>query len=237
MGIKIRQVVPVTGDFLLDEETMGYNGRYLLPDTVVELAQIPEGRASIESEYDEAINAAQVVRLCKTLAADCDGIFVDCFGDPGVRAVREWTDIPVFGGFEPAVHLALGLGDKVGIVTVLKNVIPMIEGAVARARLTERVISVRSVNIPVADLEEKEKLTKALIAESLKAIEEDHVAVIVLGCTGMVGVAEAVEAGLLEAGYDLPVIEAAQAALALTELYARMGLRPSKLTYMRPPEK
>lgn len=38
-------------------------------------------------------------------------------------------------------------------------------------------------------------------------------------------------------GYDVPVLEAAQCAVALTELYARMGLYQSRQTYMPPPEK
>lgn len=236
--MKIKQIVPVTGDFLLDEETMAYNAKYLDPDTTVEVCQITEGQLSIESEFDEAINSAQVVKLCKEVGtADCDGIFVDCFGDPGVRGARECLDIPVFGGFEPAIHIGLGLGDKLGIVTVLKNVIPMIEGAVAKARLTERVVSIRSVDIPVADLEDKALLISHLTKESIRAIEEDGAAVIVLGCTGMVDVAEAVRENLLKKGYDLPVIEAAQAALNTIEMYAKMGLKPSRMTYMTPPEK
>ena len=169
--MKIKQIVPVTGDFLLDEETMAYNAKYLDPDTTVEVCQITEGQLSIESEFDEAINSAQVVKLCKEVGtADCDGIFVDCFGDPGVRGARECLDIPVFGGFEPAIHIGLGLGDKLGIVTVLKNVIPMIEGAVAKARLTERVVSIRSVDIPVADLEDKALLISHLTKESILSL-------------------------------------------------------------------
>lgn len=238
MGLKIKQVVPITEDFLLDEVTRTYISKYLKPDTEVEMAQITDGSASIEGEYDEVLSAPHVVALCKEAEKEgCDGIFVDCFGDPGVRAARECVDIPVFGGFEPAVHLALGLSDKIGIVTVLENVIPMIEGSIARAHLTQRVVSVRSVDMPVLELDDNEKLTANLIEESLHAIEDDKVGAIILGCTGMVGVAENVQKALFHAGYDVPVIEAAQAALNMVELYARMGLRHSRRTYMKPREK
>lgn len=238
MSIKIKQVVPVTGDFLLDEATQDYISRYLSPDTAVDVEIIPEGQYSIESEYDEAVNAPQVVKLCQKAAAEgYDGIYVDCFGDPGVRAARECVDIPVFGGFEPAMLIAMGLGDRVGIVTVLKNVIPMIEGNIAKAHLEGRVTKVRAVNMPVADLEDTEKLIKNLLPECLKAIEEDGASVLVLGCTGMIDVSESVQAALKERGYDVPVVEAAQAALNTIEMYAKMNLKQSGLTYMRPPEK
>ncbi|MGN0732551.1 MAG: aspartate/glutamate racemase family protein [Emergencia sp.] len=238
MSIKLKQVVPVTGDFLLDDETIRYNCKYLNKDTSVEILQIAEGQLSIESEYDEAINAAQVVRLCKKAAEeDCDGIFVDCFGDPGVRGAREITDVPVFGGFEPAIHIALGLGDRIGIVTVLENVIPLIEGGIAKSHLGERVVSVRSVDIPVADLEKKDVLAHHIVDEAIEMIKHERVSVIVLGCTGMIDVAETVECRLEQMGYEIPVVEAAQAALNMLEMYAKMGLKHSRITYMKPPQK
>ena len=92
--------------------------------------QIERGSVTIECEYDEAFSAPEVIKLAIAEAGKggVDGVFVNCFGDPGVRAVREVLSVPVFGGFEPAIYLALGLGDTVGIVTVLKNVVPMIRG-------------------------------------------------------------------------------------------------------------
>ena len=42
---------------------------------------------------------------------------------------------------------------------------------------------------------------------------------------------------LLQKGYEIPVIEAAQAAVMLLELEARMRLKQSRITYMRPPER
>ncbi len=238
MPIKIKQVVPVTGDFLLDQATRDYIGKYLDLDTVVDVEVIPEGQYSIESEYDEVVNAPQVVKLCKKAAAEgYDGIFVDCFGDPGVRAARECVDIPVFGGFEPAMLTALGLGDKVGIVTVLENVIPLIEGNIAKAHLGERTTKVRAVNMPVGDLEDTGKLIEHLVPECRRAIEEDGATVLVLGCTGMIDVAETVQQKLLAEGFDVPIVEAAQAALSTIEMYAKMKLRHSRLTYMAPPEK
>lgn len=237
MQIRIKQVVPVTGDFLLDQATRDYIGKYLDSDTVVDVDVIPEGQYSIESEYDEAVNAPQVVKLCQKAAAEgYDGIYVDCFGDPGVRAARECVDIPVFGGFEPAMLVALGLGDKVGIVTVLANVIPMIEGNIAKAHLDGRTTKVRAVNMPVADLVDTEKLIVHLLPECIKSIG-DGATVIVLGCTGMIDVSETVQAKLLESGFDVSVVEAAQAALNTVEMYAKMKLRHSGLTYMAPPEK
>ena len=232
-------LLPVTAPGILTQEMMEDMGRYLTGDTRLIHRQIPDGSITIECEYDEIFSAPAVAKLAEKTASEemLSGVFVNCFGDPGVRAVREKLKLPVFGGFEPASYLALGLGDAVGIVTVLKNVVPMIRGAISRLGLERRVISVRTLDMPVLELQDREKLMANLCASCVEAIEKDGVEVLVMGCTGIVGVREEMTGRLQERGYDVPVLEAAQCAVTLTELYARMGLYPSRLTYMDPPEK
>ena len=58
-----------------------------------------------------------------------------------------------------------------------------------------------------------------------------------LGCTGMVDVAEDVKSGLYDLGYDVPIVEAAHSAVMMLEMYAKMGLKHSRLTYLKPTEK
>ena len=119
----------------------------------------------------------------------------------------------------------------------MKNVVPLIEGNVAKAHFDGRVCCVRCVDIPVLDLQNHEKVVAALVRESLKAIREDGAQAISLGCTAMIDVAEDVQAALKSQGYEIPVIEAAQAAVMLLEVEAKMHLLQSRITYMRPPKK
>jgi len=237
MGLKIRNIIPVTGD-VITPEMVEYIRKYLSPDTELSSVQIKVGPPSIECAYDEAICAPDVLRLCKEAEADgCDAIFINCYGDPAVRAAREYVNIPVFGGFEPSLFLCMGLADNIAIITVMNNVLPMLEGNVAKAHIDGRVCCVRSIDIPVEDLQQHDKVVEALFQESMKAIHEDGAQAISLGCTAMVDVAEDVHALLKKSGYEIPVIEAAQAAVMLLELEARMHLLQSRITYMRPPER
>lgn len=237
--LTLLDIVPVTAPGILAPDMMEDMARYLMDTTQVIHRQIKEGPVTIECEYDEAYSAPQVVSLAvaEAQAQKAHGVFVNCFGDPGVRATREKLKVPVFGGFEPAIYLGLGLGDTLGIVTVLKNVVPMINGAIARAGLEKRVVSVRTLNLSVLELQDREKMMENLYLECKKAIEEDGVSVLVMGCTGIIGVTEEMSRRLGADGYDVPVLEAAQCAMMLTELYARMGLYQSRQTYMEPPEK
>ena len=231
--MRILNIVPCNADvFTPDMEA--YLRTHLGEETVIESVRLQEGKPSIEGEYDEMVNTPHVVELAiRGEKNGCDAVFINCFGDPGVRAARECVDIPVFGGFEPAVLLALGLGDRIGIVTV----VPLIRRNVAAAQLDGRIVTARNVGIPVLALKSTGDLSAAIAAEAKKAVVENNVEVIVLGCTGMVDVAEEVKRLLKDDCFDIPVIEAAKSAVMMLELYVKMGLKHSRLTYLPPAEK
>jgi len=230
--MKLLHLVPVTAD-VITPEIEAYMRKYLSTDTVMVSDHITEGPVTIESAYDEALAQPSIIEHCIQAEKDgYDGIFISCFADPGVRAARECVNIPVFGGFEPAIHIALGLTDKIGIVTTLKEVVSQFSCEIAAAHLDSRVPVIRNMNIPVLEIMNHDRLCVSLVEECIKAIKLDGVGGIVLGCTGMIDVAETVRTKLLEAGYDIPVIEPAQAAVMMLELYVKMGLKHSRVTYM-----
>lgn len=230
--MRLLDVNPVMDNSIVDD--LDYIGKFLLPGTHVEIRQVADGPFTIESELDEARAACEVVKVCVQAEKDgFDGIFVNCFGDPGVRAAREVVNIPVFGGFEPVMHLTMGLADKIGVISVVNSVVPMIRGNVARAGLEKRVCCIRVIDIPVHEAANPANIAAALTEQSLLALQSNGAEAIVLGCTAMMDVAEKVKANLLNKGYDVPVTEAAQAALTLLETQVRMGLLQSRVTYER----
>ena len=235
--MKILNVIPCNSD-IFTPEMEKYVCRFLSEDTVVDSERLYEGTPSIEGAYDEVINSPYAVDIAKKCEKNgYDAIFMNCFGDPGVAAARECVDVPVFGGYEPAVLVAMGLADKIGIVTVVPNVVEPITRHTAAERFEGRVVSISDIGIPVLELSDHKKLCTAVLNESIKVIKEKGVQAIVLGCTGVVNVTEEVKKALCEEGFDIPVIEAAQSALMMLELYAKMGLSQSRLAYLKPTEK
>lgn len=228
--MKILNLIPVP-ELPIAEEITALMKTYLNEGNELVTVLAAYGPTSIEGEYDEALAAPAILEQCQK-AEDCGGIFINCFGDPAIRAAKEILDIPVVGGFEPAILLSLGLADRIGVVTVLKNVVPMLYGNVAKAHLNERVVSIRVVDIPVLEISAGEKLINSIYEEAKKAIELDRVEAIILGCTGMAGVADMIHNRLLNDGYDVPVIDPTFAAVKLLEVYSQLGLKPSKITYM-----
>ncbi|MGW6456790.1 aspartate/glutamate racemase family protein [Streptomyces sp. NPDC055078] len=235
--MKLTVVVPITDEGFTAQVTEEV-AAWASPDTTIEVRRTVRGPASIESAYDEAFAVAGIVTETEAAARDgADGVFVTCFGDPGVHAAREAVDIPVTGGFEPAVLTALSLGERVGIVTMLPNVVPTVHRMARQHGIAERCRSVRAVNIPVLALHDHDVLLDQLAGEAAEAVAAQEADVIVLGCTGMMGVAAALQTRLERDGVYVPVVDPTGAALAWLHTLVRLGIRHSRTTYFPPPPK
>ena len=206
--------------------------------TEIDVVNLAKGPASVECRYDDAVATPDI--LSKVQEAEREGfdaVIVDCFGDVGVKVAREITNIPVVGAGEASMVFAAALGHHFSVITVLKNLVPILTDAAKVLGVHEKLASVRYIDIPVLEVADKERLKKALYQEMLNAIEKDDAHVLVLGCTGMTGVASDLSRMLKEEGYDVPVIDPSAASLKFAEALVRMGVKQSKITYMQPPEK
>jgi len=236
--MRIRVIVPVTTKefeaMSLEQYSAGAR-----PDTEISVVCVDKGPVSIESRYDEVFAVPDVV--AKTVQAEKDGVaavIVDCMADPGVEAAREMVSIPVVGPAETSMHIAAMLGHKFSVVTVLDSLIPLFDDHVTKAGLARQLASVRAVNIPVLELDDQARLLSALVEQSVKAVREDGAHAIILGCTGMAGLARDVEEGLSREGIvDIPIIDPAILAVKVAEALADLGLSHSKRTYPAPPKK
>jgi allantoin racemase len=203
-------------------------------DVELVVDSIVKGPASIESEYDEVLAGPWIVEKAEWADKNgFDAIIIDCMGDPALEAAREITRIPVVGPCQSSMALASTISDRFTAVTVLKRLIPLFWRNAKRYGFESKMASVRSVEVPVLELDEKRDEVKAiLLEESKKALDEDSADAIILGCTGMVGMARELQEAL-----KVPVIDPAIASLKLAETLVDMKLSHTKLVYPEPPPK
>lgn len=234
--MRIHIVVPITSDSFNDQIVQ--EARSFLGDDIdLEVSCLPYGPASIESFYDEVLAGPAIVsEVVRAEAGGADAVFITCFGDPAVPAARELVDIPVVGGFEPAVATALNLGERFSVVTVLENVVPMISGLASRMGIGGRMATVEVIDTPVLELHDPDILLKNLFEASCRALDAGA-DVLVLGCTGMLGVAAALQAQLESERARVPVVDPTGAGLGMLLTMHSMALKPSRRTYMPPPDK
>ena len=236
--MKIRVIEPVISK-TLEGTSLEELSPIARPDTELSAVSLDAGPASIESTYEAALAAPGVV--AKIVEAEKDGVdavISNCMDDPGVGAGREMVSIPVIGPAETSMHIATMLGHRFSIIGVLEADERPFHDHARKAGLEDRLASVRAINIPVLELADRSKAVRALVEQSVRAVQEDGAHVIIFGCTGMAGMAQEVEEGLKRAGItDVPVIDPAKLAFKIAEALADMGLSHSKRTYPTPPEK
>lgn len=205
----------------------------------IEVVSLSAGPESVEDFLDEVLAGPDTVRLAiEAEKKGFDGVVISCFGNPAFDACRSAISIPVVGAGFASLLVASSLGQRIGIVTVLKETMPSVEQIVKVSGLTN-VVSIRTSSIGVLEIEkDKQKTLSALLRESLAAIEEDRADVICLGCTGMAGMDKALIKELKKRGYLVPVIDPARAAIRWVEMLVRLELSSSKATYkLAPPKK
>ncbi len=209
--------------------------RLAAPGTDVDIVDVPDGPSSIESAYEEYLSVpGTLVHVQEAARQGYAGAIIGCFGDPGLDAARELVEMPVVGPAEASMLLACTLGHRFSVVTVLESVVPSLRHLAHRVGVSEKLASVRAVDIPVLDLaKDRERSITRMIALGRRAVAEDGADALALGCMSM-GFLEAHQTIATEVG--VPVVNPVYAALKMLEALVGAGLRHSKRAYPLPPK-
>jgi allantoin racemase len=122
----------------------------------------------------------------KANALGASAIIIGCFDDTGLHQARDLSECPVIGIGQAAYHLASMAGCRFSVVTTLAVSIPVLTANIEAYGLGRNLARVRASGVPVLSLEtDRENATAQVMAEIGKALHEDEVDCIVLGCAGM----------------------------------------------------
>ncbi|MFH5925283.1 aspartate/glutamate racemase family protein [Roseomonas xinghualingensis] len=147
--------------------------------------------------------------LCVAVQAEAaDAYVIACVSDPGVEAVREVTDRPVFGPFRSAVLAAMARADRFGVIAFVEASKERQRRVLLSLGVEARMAATEALNLPMSALTDPEAPRAALLAAGRRLVAAGSGAV-VLGCAGM-----AAHRAFLEAGIGVPVIEPCAAAAA-----------------------
>ncbi len=237
--MRVRVVVPIytedpnkAREFL--EELTPEVGWALDSGTQLSLRCLRAGPASIECFVDEVMATPYILE--EVVKAEGEGeqaVVINCFGDPALWASREAVRIPVVGAGQAAMVLAGILGESFSIVTVLDKVVPMIKRNARLYGLSNRLASIRWVNVPVLQIEQdRDSAVQRVIREAEVAVEQDGAEVVVLGCTGFSRLAAEVRKEL-----PVPVVDPTLAAIKMAEVLVSRGWSHSKSAFPFPPPK
>ncbi len=170
----------------------------------LDVATLRDGPPAILTWRDWHGVVAPLCRLVET--RDADAYVVACASDPGVEAVRNATDRPVFGVFRCAVAAAVARAERFGIIAIVEASKARHMAALRAMGLEARLAAEIALNVSMAALLDGAAL-QALLIEAAQALVACGAGTVVLGCTGMARHRAAVQAAA-----GVPVIEPCQAA-------------------------
>jgi len=176
----------------------------------IDCVTLKEGPPGIETQQHVDSVVAPMLKLIREQEKDYAAFVIACYSDPGLHSLREATKKPVLGISECGILTALTLGQKFGVIAILKQSIPRHLRYVGALGVTERLAGELPVELGVTELANDAK-TFGRMVEVAKALRDQHGAhVIVMGCAGMARYRKP-----LQDNIGIPVVEPAQAAVAM----------------------
>ena len=184
----------------------------------IETATLKEGPPGIETQQHVDGLIAPLVSFVRKQEKEYDAFVIACYSDPGLHSVREVTRKPVLGIAECGILTALTLGQKFGVIAILKKSIPRHLRYMGALGVMDRLAAELPVELPVLELSD-EKKTFGRMTEVGRALKEQHGAdVVVMGCAGMARYRKP-----LQEAIGIPVVEPTQAAVTMAIGRVRLG--------------
>lgn len=176
------------------------------------------GSPYIASETAYAV-AAHAALECYEKNRGCDAVLLACFGDPGLFALREASNVPVVGLAEASMQEASERAGAFSIVTGGRRWPAILQRLARELGFAPRLASVRPIDLTGGQVfEHPDAAVGLLAAECRAARESDGAATVILGGAGFTGLAGRVA---LESGAE--VIDSVSAGARRVEVLARTG--------------
>src|SRR5882724_7593518 len=130
----------------------------------IDCVTLKKGPPGVETQQHVDGVIPLLVNLVKQKEKQYAAFVIACYSDPGLYSVREATKKPVLGISECGILTALTLGQKFGVIAILKQSIPRHLRYVGALGVSERLAGERPVGLKVVELSD-EKRTYGRMAE------------------------------------------------------------------------
>lgn len=204
-----------------------------LPGTEVHVTSLPEiigGFTHIEFRSYEAMVTRGIIRAARAAARESfDAFVIGCFYDTALDDAREISgDMIVTAPCQSSCEIASTLANRFGIIVGRRKWVHQMQSTVHGHGYGPKLSGFYHVELGVNDFQTDHAHTNRLLTEAgRKAVEEDYVEAVILGCTLEIGFHQKMEAEL-----GVPVIDPSLAALKRAEYAAvlkrQCGWKPSR---------
>jgi allantoin racemase len=152
------------------------------------------GARYISSRAAAAIAGHAALDALAGHVAGCDAVYLACFGDPGLLALREIAKVPVVGMAEASCLEACRRGRRFAIVTGGARWGPMLTEFVGSIGLADRLAAVRTIAPTGSEIAADPDAALAQLAAACTACaNEDGADVVILGGAALAGLAQRIQ--------------------------------------------
>ncbi|HUN67807.1 MAG TPA: aspartate/glutamate racemase family protein [Burkholderiales bacterium] len=176
----------------------------------IDCLTLKEGPPGIETQQHVDGVVAPMLKLMERNEKQYAAFVIACYSDPGLHALREATRKPVLGISECGILTALTLGQKFGVIAILKQSIPRHLRYVGALGVSERFAAERPVGLKVTELSNAKKTFARMVEVGTALRDADRADVVIMGCAGMARYRKP-----LQDAIGIPVVEPTQAAVAM----------------------
>ncbi|MGH8668097.1 MAG: aspartate/glutamate racemase family protein [Burkholderiales bacterium] len=184
----------------------------------IECVTLKEGPRGIETQQDVDGVIQPLIAMVSREDKKFDAFVIACYSDPGLHSVREATKKPVLGISESGILTALTLGQKFGVIAILRQSIPRHLRYVGALGVTDRLAAEVPVGLPVAELADEKKTFGRMVEAGTRLRDEHGADVVVMGCAGMSRYRKP-----LQEEIRIPVVEPTQAAVTMAIGRVQLG--------------
>lgn len=163
----------------------------------------PPGIATQRHVDDAAAHVCQVIEREDNAA---DAFVIACFSDPGFNSAQEITTKPVFGIGASSFSQAILLGERFGIIAILKESTVRQRRAVRIMGLDNRYAGSLPIGFGAEELK-GDQVRDRMIEVGRTLVEKNNADVLIMGCAGMASFQSDIQNAL-----GVPVIDPSQAA-------------------------
>ncbi len=228
--LNIKVIIPSSSD-QMNQPTLSELQKLNLSDVKFDVVNLSNGPAFLMGRYDEHKVITEIIALAQDAEkAGFDGIFISCFYDTAVSLLREIVKIPVVGPLISSVHTAHLISQTYAIITVVESVRLIAIPILREWDLHHHLSGIYIAELALDKLHNRDLLMPELLKCSKTAVHEGAQALI-LGCTGMIGLTEALTTALRKNKIFAPVIDPTTAAIMQLYGLCKQSLTQSPLSY------
>ncbi|MGI9090681.1 MAG: aspartate/glutamate racemase family protein [Gemmatimonadaceae bacterium] len=204
------------------------------PSTELVVSTAAYGVEYIETRFEALVAAGAVAEIIAEHKGQVDGVVVAAFGDPGMPALKELTDVPVVGITEAALCAAALQGQRFSIIAISDRITAWYRDCVERFGFGGRLASIRSIKQALGGIGTVQEDFRATLVElAVEAVAEDGADVIILAGAPLAGLARQVRGEI-----PVPVVDGIGAGVRLTEALVGLASGPHRTgAFAAPPVK